>query len=328
MTGTVLFVDDEEDLLSSVDGLFIDYDLRILKAGSADEAINMFHNEEIAVIVSDQCMPGMKGTELLSKVKELSPDTLKIIMTDHADIGAAVDAVNRGDVLRFIIKPWDNVTLVRAVDEALKRYQTVQSLRNIDESAFLLLAQTIENKDPYTGGHCERVADYSLMMAQKLGLSDDFIKNLKFGAWLHDCGKIGIPENILNKKAPLSNREFDIVKKHPALGAEIATQAHLSQNIINIIQYHHERYDGSGYPSGMNKDTIPVESRIVTIADVYDALTSDRSYRKKYSTERAIKIMLAMSGVVFDPEILDVFLCTCLKIDKDTLSALASGSLN
>ena len=328
MAGSVLFVDDEENVLKSVDRLFIDCDVKILKAANAEEALNIIGKEEIAVIVSDHCMPGMKGTELLSKVKELSPDTFKILMTAHADLGVAVDAVNNGEVFRFIIKPWDNVNLVTTVREAVKRYQIVQSLKNTDESTFLSLAQTIELKDPYTSGHCERVAHYALMIASELGLHEDEMKSIKFGAWLHDCGKIGVPEKILNKTGPLTDVEFDIIKKHPKWGADVAIQANLSQKIINIIHYHHERYDGSGYPAGIQGDAIPVESRIVTVADVYDALTSDRSYRKQYSMDKAIKIMLAMSGSVFDTDILDIFLFKCLKIEKDRLSSLATGSLN
>ena len=325
MTGAVLFVDDEENVLNSIDSLFIDNDMRILKAGNADEALSLFGKEEIAVIVSDHCMPGMKGTELLSKVREVSPDTFKILMTAHEDLGVAVDAINQGHVFRFIIKPWDNVSLVATVQEAAKRYQMVQSLKNVDESSFLSLAETIEFKDPFTGGHCERVAHYALMIAEELGLPEDTMQSLKFGAWLHDCGKIGIPEKILNKKTPLTDVEFDIIKKHPKWGADIALQANLAQIIINIIHYHHERYDGTGYPAGIQGNAIPVESQIVSVADVYDALTSDRSYRDKYSMEKAIKIMLAMSGNVFDPEILEVFLTKCLKIDSDILSSLAPG---
>ena len=328
MNSAVLFVDDEENVLNSVDSLFPDNDIRILKAENADEALSLFGKEEIAVIVSDHCMPGMKGMELLSKVKEVSPDTYKILMTAHSDIGVAVDAINQGDVFRFIIKPCDNASLVAAVQEAVKRYQLVQSLKSVDESAFLSLAQNIELKDPYTGGHCERVAHYALMIGEELGLPEDTLHFLKLGAWLHDCRKIGIQEKILNKSGPLTDVEFDIIKKHPGWGADISKQANLSEIITNIIHYHHERYDGSGYPAGLHGDGIPVESRIVTVSDVYDALTCERAYREKYSMDRAIKIMLAMSGSVFDPEILDVFLRRCLKINDDVLCSLASGGMS
>lgn len=327
MPETVLFVDDEKMILESVDGLFIDHDIRILTAASADEALNIFEKEEVAVIVSDYSMPGMKGIELLTKVKERSPDTLKILMTAHADLGIAVDAINEGEVFRFIMKPWNVQHMISTVHEAVKRYEIVQSLKNIDEATFLSLAQTIELKDPYTRGHCERVAHYALMIAEELGLPEETKETIKFGSWLHDCGKIGVPEKILNKEGSLTETEFDIIKKHPRWGADVAKQANLPQMIHNIILYHHERHDGTGYPTGIKGKEIPLESRIVAVADVYDALTSARSYRDKYSFDKAIKIMIAMRETVFDPEIIDIFIEKCMRFSKDSISSLLNKSI-
>ena len=313
MSDTVLFVDDEEQVLSSLHRLFTDTDIKILSALNSSEALNHFQNEDIAVVVADNHMPGMKGIDLLSKVKEISPDTLKILMTGHADLVTAVDAINKGEVFRFIIKPWDNQLLMQIVQEAIKRYQIVQCLKKEDEPTLLSLAQTIELKDHYTRGHCENVAGYALMIARSLNLSVDKIKEIRFGSWLHDCGKIGVPETILNKKGALTEDEFEIIKNHPRWGAEVATQAMLSETIIHIILHHHERYEGGGYPSGLRGDKIPFEARIVTIADVFDALTTERSYRTKYSRDKAVGIMREMSGSVFDPDLLHVFLSHCLK---------------
>lgn len=179
----------------------------------------------------------------------------------------------------------------------------------------LSLAQTIESKDPYTLGHCESVARYALMIADALRLSDEIKKDIRYGSWLHDCGKIGVPENILNKNGPLNECEFEIIKNHPRWGADVAVQASMSENIVKIIFHHHERYDGRGYPSGLQEHAIPYVARIVTIADVFDALTSDRPYRKGFDAEKAVKIIRMMGGNVFDPGILDVFLRNCLKLD-------------
>lgn len=328
MSDKVLFVDDESSVLKSIERLFIDYDMRILKATNADEALNILSNEEIAVIVSDNCMPGMNGVELLSHIKERSPDTMKILLTAHAELGVAVDAINEGEVFRFIIKPWDNICLVTTVKDAVKRYQIVQSLKHSDESTFLSLAHAIELKDPYTRGHCERVADYAMMIAKELNIPEETERVMRSGCWLHDCGKIGVPEKILIKDSTLTETEFEIVKKHPDWGAEVAKQANLSQTVINIILYHHERYDGAGYPSRIKGTEIPLEARIATVADVYDALTSNRAYRKKFCDDKAIKIMLKMKEHVFDPEITDIFFYKCLKINKDHLDALSNDCYN
>ncbi len=312
MPDTVLFVDDEEHVLNSLNRLFCDLDMRVLNASSADDALDLFDKEEIAVIVSDNHMPGMRGIDLLSRVRDISPDTMKILMTAHADLSVAVNAINRGEVFRFIIKPWDNDDLLHTVQEAVGRYNFVQSLKQSDETTLLSLARTIELKDPYTRGHSESVAAYALMIAEALHLSDESINHLKYGSWLHDCGKIGVPEHILNKNGSLDEEEYALIKNHPRWGAEVARQAQMPEQVIKIILHHHERHEGGGYPSGIKGEGLPVEVQIVTVADVYDALTSNRPYRSKYEEEKAIKVMKAMSGSVFDPEVLDVFLYECL----------------
>lgn len=321
LSDTVLFVDDEEYVLNSLHRLFADNGIKILKATNAYDALELFNKEDIAVIVSDNQMPGMKGIELLSKVKERSPDTLKIMMTAFADLSTAVDAINRGEVFRFITKPWDDNALMHIVEEAVRRYQIIQSLKKEEEPTLLSLAQAIELKDPYTRGHCDMVAKYALLIADSLNLTEDIKKYLKYGSWLHDCGKIGVPEGILNKKGPLDHEEFEIIKNHPRWGADVARQAKMSDTVIKIILYHHERYDGGGYPSGLKATDIPFEARIVTVADVFDALTADRPYRKKYSEENAFDIMLKMKRSVLDPELVEIFFNNYLKARKESPSS-------
>jgi putative nucleotidyltransferase with HDIG domain len=187
-------------------------------------------------------------------------------------------------------------------------------LRINDEAVTRSLAQTIELKDPYTRGHCDRVADYALLLAKKMRLSDEMQKGIVYGSWLHDCGKIGVPEAILNSPEKLTEQEWLTIKKHPAWGAEVARQAELSPIVINVIQFHHERWDGEGYPSGVVGGEIPLEARIVTIADVFDALTSDRPYRKAFTQAEAMKTMTDIAGTMLDPEITGLFLS--LPIEK------------
>jgi len=313
---SVLFVDDEKTILNSIDSIFIDSDIRVLWAENAQKALDIINKEEIAVIVSDNQMPGMSGIDLLSQVNETSPDTFKILMAAYADLGTAVEAINSGQIFRFIIKPWQNESLIKTVQEALEQYSIIKSLRSSDENTLLSLAEAVELKDGYTRGHCERVADYALMIASELNLKDEIMKAIRHGSWLHDCGKIGVPEDILNKNGPLDPDEYEIIKNHPKWGADVARKAAMSELIINIIHFHHERYDGSGYPSGLNADEIPFEVRIVTVADVYDALTTNRPYRDKYSIEKTMEIMHIMRGSVFDPDILDLFLDMCVKTAK------------
>jgi len=308
MPENVLFVDDEENILHSVERVFSDKDIRILKASSAEKALEIIKTEDIAVLVSDNLMPGMKGTELLSRARDISPDTVRILMTAHADLATAINAINEGEVFRFVVKPWENDMLEGVVQDGINRHRIVRSLKTEDESKLLSLAQTIELKDPYTRGHCDRVAKYALMIAEALMIGEDKKIELKYGSWLHDCGKIGVPEKILNLKRRLKEEEYEIVKKHSLWGADVARQARLADGVVNIILYHHERFDGQGYPTGIKEKDIPFEARIVSVADVYDALVTDRPYRKGHSIENAKGIILSMKGTLLDPELVDIFI--------------------
>jgi putative two-component system response regulator len=307
-SNTVLFVDDDRHILSAIKRIFDNKDITPLFADNPQEALNIIERQEIAVLVSDNRMPGMTGMELLVRIRELSPDTVKILMTAYVDLDTVINAINAGEVFKFITKPWENGLLINSVEEGVRRYSIIQTLKKGDEGHLLSLAQAIELKDSYTRGHCNRVADYAIMIADALDLQPDIREDIKYGSWLHDCGKIGVPEHILNKPGPLDPEEMDIVKKHPAWGAEVVRIAHRSDTIVNIIYYHHEKFDGTGYPARKKGKDIPLEARIVTIADIFDALTSQRSYRKAFRLNEALEIIQSMRGAELDPELLDIFL--------------------
>ena len=181
-------------------------------------------------------------------------------------------------------------------------------MRREDESVLRSLAQTIELKDPSTKGHCDRVAVYALMIASAMGIGKETQRQIKYGSWLHDCGKIGVSEIILNGTGSLTEVERETMKMHTYWGADLAEKAHLSEVARNIIHYHHEHFDGSGYPAGLSGDAIPLETRIVSVADVYDALTMDRPYRKGYPDAEAREMIRSLSGSSLDPGIVEVFL--------------------
>jgi putative nucleotidyltransferase with HDIG domain len=307
MAEEILFVDDEEYILDIARQIFAERDIPLLTALSADEALDIIRKHEIAVLVSDNHMPGMKGIDLLSRVKVLSPDTVKILMTGFADLETALDAINRVEVFRFIVKPWENTQLVGIVEDALERFRLIKSILRGDENMMRSLVHALELKDPYTRGHSERVAGYALMIAERLGLSEEALTSLCYGSWLHDCGKIGVSENILNNEGPLDEAEIRIIRNHPLWGADMARKGHLTRAIVDVILSHHERYDGKGYPSGLRGEEIILESRIVSVADIYDALTTERPYRMAYTRERALEMLLSMKGNVLDPALVDCF---------------------
>ena len=313
MHETILFVDDEENILNSVVRTFVDSDFTILTAPDAARALDLMKSRKIAVLVTDNMMPGMSGMELLERARNVSPDTVKIMMTAYTDLPTVIEAINRVEVFRFIVKPWDNQQLIAIVNEGVQRHRLLDSLRHENEAVLYALAETIELKDPYTKGHCERVAHYALLIADALDLPENIKDDIRFGSWLHDCGKIGVPEQILNAPRSLRSDEIMTIHFHPEWGAEVARKARMSPIVINIIRSHHERYQGGGYPDNLRGEAIPLEARIVAIADTYDALTSTRPYNEPRSREAAIEILTELSGKGLDPELTKIFLAILAK---------------
>jgi len=324
MPEAVLFVDDEENVLRSLVRTFSDHDLVIRTALNGADALELMRRESVAVLVADNMMPGMRGLELLELVKEVSPATVKIMMTAYTDLPTMVEAINRGEVFRFVMKPWDNRELVSIVQDGMKRYQVLESLRRENEAVLYALAETIELKDPYTKGHCERVARYALLIANALNLPEEMQNDIRHGSWLHDCGKIGVPETILNAARKLNGEEISTIRRHPEWGAEVARKARMSPTVINIIRHHHEQYDGRGYPCGICGRSIPLEARIVTIADMYDAVTSTRPYHEPLPPEEARSTLRRCSGIRLDPQLTELFI-ELLDIRESRDSSPGSG---
>ena len=305
---TILFVDDNNFTLQVLKDLFAGSSFRVLTAESAAAATEIVRREEIAVVVSDNIMPTTNGLEFLSSLKTHSPATVKVLMSAYADLDSALAAINRSEVFRYILKPWQDDDIKATIAAALRRYRLNQAMRREDEGVMRSLAQTIELKDSSTSGHCDRVAIYAGLLAEALELPNDFQREIKYGSWLHDCGKIGIAEEILNGSGSLTADEFEKMKQHSQWGAEVAAKANLSTVTRNIILYHHEHFDGSGYPAGLAGEAIPLEGRLVAVADVFDALITDRPYRSRYDYSESMDILVSMSGTNLDPDLVKLFI--------------------
>lgn len=175
-------------------------------------------------------------------------------------------------------------------------------------STMLTLSNAVDVRDPYTAGHSDRVTIIALLIASQLGLSEDSMKHLKYAALFHDIGKLGIPDSILLKNDKLTNEEYELIKRHPDIGVSILKNVEFLQNSLPIIQHHHERYSGNGYPDGLTKEEIPIGARVIAIADTYDAMTSDRPYRKGLGHDAAVQEIVKNKGTQFDDLLVDVFL--------------------
>lgn len=305
---SVLFVDDDPSILNALRREFRSFPSHTFFASSAQEGLDMLEQHQIGVVVSDNDMPDMKGVEFLSLVRSRDPDVCRIVLTGAADLSVAIAAINRCGASRFITKPWSSSELRQVVEESIEEFRALRAMRSGKEGVYRALAHTVELKDPYTKGHCDRVADYALQLAHGIGLQEPMLSHIRHGCILHDCGKIAVPGIVLNKPGSLNEEEFEQIKHHPVKGGEVARQAELPQEVVNIILYHHERYSGGGYPEGLSGEEIPLEARIVAIADVYDALASSRPYREGMPHESVLNVMQTMAASHFDPHLLRQFM--------------------
>jgi len=270
-------------------------------------------------------MPQMDGIELLKEIEKIDPDIRVIMVTGYGTLDTAVEAIRTGAV-DYMCKPFDKDKLEEVIKKEMKKrtqrmkekkklahLETIK--RNLDKSTKKLYSSTVESllatvnaKDSYTSNHSEEVAKYAILIFEEIGLSSENKDMFRYICSLHDIGKIGISEQVLKKKGKLSNDEWGEIKKHPEIGFSILHPIKFLNSFISMVLHHHERFDGNGYPEGKKYEEISLWTRILTVADAYHAMRSNRSYRKALSKEAAFKELIEGSGSQFDPEIVKVAL--------------------
>ena len=328
---TILLVDDEVNNLQLLRRT-LRHDYNILTASNGKEALEIVEGkgDEIALIVSDQKMPEMEGTEFLKRVAGEYPDIVKILLTGHLDVDAIVDSINDCHLYQYIVKPFDPEELKLTIDSDIKKFDLVNNktvilkdLRELFYKTIKLIASALDAKDPYTHGHSLRVTMYSLILAKNLNLDDTTLEEIETAGLLHDIGKIGIPQSILCKPGKLTDEEYEVMKSHPAQAEKMLMGIKKLTVVSNWLRCHHERWDGKGYPNGLKGEEIPISGRIIALADTYDAMTSTRSYRQALSHETAMAEIKRCAGTQFDPVLADLFIkCSdeikAAKEDPDT----------
>lgn len=343
---TILLVDDEENVLNSLKRSLRRENYTILTATSGEEAMDIIRSNDISVVMTDERMPEMNGVEVLDNIREWSPQTFRIILTGYADLKAAIGSINRGEVHRFITKPWEEEDLKLVINDGIQRYNLLMDnqrlhvvtmeqrneLKALNEQlekkirertkeleanqitikknyfeTIQALAFAVDERDSYTHHHSKRVTEISLIIARDLGLSEQEQNRLRVAALLHDIGKIGIADHILLKPSKLTEEEFEEIKTHPSKGAKILEPIKEMSDVIPSIRHHHERFDGKGYPDGQRGLAIPTGARILAVSDAYDAMTSNRAYRSSLGHEKAIERLRENTGFQFDPTVVKSF---------------------
>jgi putative two-component system response regulator len=298
---------DDESQYRDLAGIILQ-DHRVVPVDSGKDALFTLYKQNIDIVLLDATMPDMDGYEVCRLIKndQLWRGIPVIMMTNTRQIEDRIKAMDAG-ADDFIGKPFDINELIIRVKSSARMKQYFDQLENT-EAVLFTLANVIETKDQYTKNHLRRIASMSMSLAHIAGLSQHEQRMIWYGGTLHDIGKVGISDTIIKKPSKLTPEEFEIVKQHTILGERIVTPLRYGKYIGPIVRGHHEYWNGSGYPDGLRSEGIPIGARVVTICDVFDALTTDRSYRAAYSPDYALAKLEKLSGKAFDPRLVELFL--------------------
>ena len=320
----VLVVDDELVNRSVLEAYLAPLGCLVEVASNGLEALEIIEQDPPDVVLTDAMMPGMDGFDLCLEIRRreslrLLPVVMVTALNQISDRVRALD-VGADD---FLTKPADRLEVQARVRSLLRIKATYDELDDT-ESVIFALAKAVDAKDSYTEAHTERVAVRARILGVHVGLSAGDLVDLYRGGMIHDIGKIGVPDAILMKPGPLDADEWEIMRQHPVIGENIARPLRSAHNLLAIIRHHHENFDGTGYPDGLAGDAIPLVARITAVSDAYDAMISDRPYRRGMPREKALSILCSGSGVQWDPGLVPVFVEA---VAHEGLSASAVGTL-
>lgn len=300
----ILIVDDEDAIRQALASFLRQSGFpNVVEGRNGEEALAILEREQFFLVVTDISMPVMGGLELLARIKQSYPDTDVAVVTGHLELDFAIQAIKNG-AFDYFKKPFrfeEVLSTIHRVQE--KQYLQRRSLelellkeRRKSETAhlkefMLALAHIIDMKSPYTREHSDRTAKIARLLSERLELNTDEIERIALGARLHDIGKLGVSDCILDKPGPLTPEEYATMKEHPGRGADLCQPIPCLAPVVSMIRWHHENLDGTGYPDGLKGEQIPLDARIVRISDYWDAITSHRSYRSPMATNEAVHVI-------------------------------------
>ncbi|UCD23845.1 MAG: response regulator [Gemmatimonadota bacterium] len=324
-----LVVDDDSALRSALVRFLSNQGYSVASADTGQQALELVGNEGFDLMLLDIRMPGMNGIDVVPEALHQDPDLAIIMLSALSDATSAAICMQRGAV-DYLTKPIELNDLSKAIDRALRKRDTLiqgreisawlkeevqrrseeikrerQKQQQLTVATLEALVNALEAKHPWLSGHSARVAAFAATVAHHMELSDDEVENVRMAGRLHDLGKIGIREAVLNKQGELTEEEYEHVKQHVLIGSQILAPLENLGGIISFIRSHHEHWDGTGYPDGLKGDDIPIGARIICAAELYDALTTSRPYQDKLSPDEAVERIKARSGTVLDPAVVE-----------------------
>jgi len=342
--GSIVLVDDDSQSLNLLLRLVteaVGTEQEVLLAGSSEEGLGILYRirndgKQLDMVITSQSLPGTSGTRFLEILHSQFPGVIKILVSDRPSLEEAVYAFNNAGLDRYIAKPWQPEDMkftvtsllrqaaMRRTNERLlldlqkRNIELNNALRELKEakqevensylSAVQSLAVALEAKDRYTAGHSQRVSRFATMIARGLNLPAQEVRTIGQIGLLHDIGKIGMDDKILNKPGKLTSEEYDIVRQHSVIGAQILAPVRSLEGHLTGIRHHHEAWDGDGYPDGLKGEAIPLNARVVCLADSFDAMTSTRPYRPGRTLQQAIVEMRRCAGSQFDLRCVEAFI--------------------
>lgn len=313
----ILVVDDKADTLLLLRDLLTSRGYQVVTATEAGEAQEKVHSENPDMVLLDVVMPGKSGYDLCRELKD-DPSTRLVpvvMITGLSDRDDRVRGIEAG-ADDFLNKPLYPEELFARVKSLLKLKEFTDELENA-EAVLVALALGIESRDPYTGNHCERLAHYAMELGRHIGLDEDNVLALKRGGYLHDLGKVSVPDEVLKKGSRLTPQEWEMMKQHPVIGEAICRPLNSFRSVLPIIRHHHEHWDGSGYPDALKCSEIPLLARILQVVDVYDALRTARPYKPALTHEDAQRtLMQEASRGLWDPDLVPEFFAMLKKKER------------
>lgn len=313
-TPTILVVDGADVNRKLLKGILKGEPYRIVEATRAAEAIAHLQTEEIDLIIVDLMLPGMSGADLCRWLKSNRQTHLipVVILTSVHGVENEIEGISAG-ANDYLLKPLSPAIVRTRVQSLLRHKSAIDSLEEA-ETILFALAQAVEQRDKCTGDHCQRLATYSVALGMALGLNRVDLMALYRGGYLHDIGKVSVPDAVLFKPGKLTETEWEVMRSHTVKGEEICSPMKSLSAVLPIIRSHHEKWDGTGYPDGIRGDAIPLLARVLQIADIYDALTTERPYKRAMTHDEALAIMRAESERGWrDPKLVALFEQMCVE---------------